>query len=216
MNQASTIRTMPSATNLRTGILQDYQRLFNLVSIAGIKTGSANWETLEVAALAIRNSPGSIVNGCLFDIPTSELDSYFEREHRYKRLSVMAYDPSCQCDISCWTVVENSDEDYKNSMDKEEFDRRIRQYYDGQLWGRSDILPMRDYAAMSVIAAYRLGAEEWLRNILEETILSSGNCTLLEHIMGNRERFESIFDSCPLKELYPDLLLPKVLAGDSS
>lgn len=50
--------------------------------------GAADLLTLEMAAVTIRkevkeNKGDCIVRGCVFDIPSSELSSYFEREHRY-------------------------------------------------------------------------------------------------------------------------------------
>ena len=54
--------------------------------------GTADLSTLEMSAVTIRKvmkddlwSPhvNHIVRGCIFDIPTTELASYLEREHRY-------------------------------------------------------------------------------------------------------------------------------------
>jgi hypothetical protein len=50
--------------------------------------GTADSSTLEMAALSIRKveaSSGhkSLIRGCIFDIPSNELEPYLEREHRY-------------------------------------------------------------------------------------------------------------------------------------
>ena len=97
MNIQSKLRTMPSATQFRPATLPDYQRVFSLVSISSIRNGLANFETNEIAALAIcpiiRSTPSDsasskhCVHGILFDIPEDELEAYFDREHRYKLMS---------------------------------------------------------------------------------------------------------------------------------
>ena len=147
MSYESVLSTMPSATNFRPATLYGYERIFNLVSIGGIKTGKANWETMEVAALALRKSASkcsslrsekSYVHGCIFDIPIDELLPYFEREHRYLPVEVTVvcynyYDKEASVNndnflsldritgndtylTTCWTVIEQTDEDYLSSM----------------------------------------------------------------------------------------------------
>ena len=210
MNAASTFSTLPSATNFRAGVLSDYTRTFNLVSISGIRSGSANFETNELAALAIRHKEGSTVKGCVFDIPQDELEAYFEREHRYKRLEVLVTDPSLGTDFKCWTVVEHSDTEYASSMPPDEFDARIRKYYDGQLWGRRDIFPMRDYLELAVSAAYFLGGEEWLRNILEDTVLADEETCLLQYIADYRDRFDTLLKTVPIEDLYTKMPISRL------
>ena len=205
MSVTSSLRTMPSATCFRPAILHDYERIFNLVSVSGIRTGMANWETMEVSALAIRPCIGSLVHGCVFEIPENELASYFDREHRYlaKRVCVTIDDNLGQLDgnsiaspqcvsKSCWTVIEQTDETYRASMDEAEWHDRVGQYYEGVLWGRDGILPMREYLRMCLHAALELGGRPWLHNVLDEARLADGSTTIREYIQQHSERFEDL------------------------
>lgn len=58
--------------------------------------GTANLSTLEMAAVTIRQEEAAglacTIRGCAFDIPQTELASYFEREHRYRPIEVLITD----------------------------------------------------------------------------------------------------------------------------
>ena len=204
MSVTSSLRTMPSATCFRPAILYDYERIFNLVSVSGIRTGLANWNTMEVSALAIRPCIGSLVRGVCFEIPENELASYFDREHRYlaKRVCVSIDDNLEQLDgssmspqfvsKSCWTVIEQTDETYRASMDATEWHERVGQYYDGVLWGRDGVLPMREYLRMCLNAAWELGGRLWLHNMLDEARLGDGSTTIRDYVLQHSERFEDL------------------------
>ena len=116
MDIRSAQATMPSARNFRPAVLSNYQRVFSLVSIAGIRSGSSRRDTLEMAALAIRPRAGACVKGVAFDIPDGEFDAYKEREHRYHAVQVMADEFPLAVDgssrVACWTVVEQTDDAY--------------------------------------------------------------------------------------------------------
>jgi cation transport regulator ChaC len=144
MSLASVQKTMPSARNHRYGILQGYQRVFSLVSVGGIKAGSVDWSTMEVAALAIRptsvpSSPSPAaaytttahVHGCIFEIPMLEMPAFLEREHRYKLAQLPVIDmqnmqnpaaitataaTSATNTTVCYVVVAQSNEEYYNTL----------------------------------------------------------------------------------------------------
>ena len=51
--------------------------------------------TSEMAAVSIRKTCGAhknFIRGCIFDIPTNELEPYLEREHRYIPFQVQVID----------------------------------------------------------------------------------------------------------------------------
>lgn len=95
MSEVSARRTFPLLRNFRPGLIRGCVRVFNIVSISAISRGFANTATNEVAAVACRrlcDSQHDHANGdsgrdrllpvSLFEICWSEMDSYFEREHR--------------------------------------------------------------------------------------------------------------------------------------
>ena len=200
MDPSSALRTMPSAINFQPAVLYGYQRIYNLVSISGIRSGLSNLDTREMAALSIRKScdENDRVMGCVFEIPQSDLAAYFDREHRYKPMEVSisilstAADGTCSSSSSSyssvWTVIQQSDEEYQRSMSSEEFRERVLQYYDGQLWGRSDIFPMRSYSNDVIAAAYKLGGSTWVENLLLCTRLADEERTLIDYYIMFRDR----------------------------
>eukprot|EP01041_Mallomonas_annulata_P004310 gene4310-8570_t len=194
MDYTSVKSTLPSASNFRKGKLLNFTRFYSLVSVSGIINGFANWETMEVAALAVKPSPGGVVLGCLFDIPETELIPYLEREHRYKPIQICV-EVDTASNSNAWTVIEQSDEEYKNTMTQDQYNQRVGRYYDGQLWGRRDILPLRNYMLTVITAAKFLGGDEYLDNMLDETYLAD-ECTSLRQYLErfperNRCRYQS-------------------------
>lgn len=225
MNISSARSTMPCANNFRKGILNNYVRVYSLVSIGGIRKGQANLRTKEVAALAIRPDSGmdgdgpKKVFGILFDIPTQQLLPYLEREHRYRpvEVEVESIDEEFLDEnisslvqeasrgkrmVTAWTVVEQTDEEYFSSLPGglEEWNYRISKYYTGlpsdndnvsspifgnalaRLWGRNDIFPMPGYLVLTLEAAYSLGKDVWLNNMLDYTYLADNSTTVREYL----------------------------------
>lgn len=198
MNQYSASVTMPSACNFRAAVLHDYARVFSLVSLSGIRTGKVNLDTKEVAALAIRPVADSCVKGCLFDVPEAQLEEYMMREHRYKAIKISANildttSNTYSTTTDAWTVVEQTDDDYLKKLGGlDEWHRVVGQYYDGSLWERKDILPMRHYLIMCLKATYDLGGEIWLRNFLDEGYLADGSTTIRTYLLSNQDIYSEI------------------------
>ncbi len=203
MTYSSVLRTMPNAVRHRGGSITGYSRAFSLVSISGIRSGAADFDTMEVAALAVRpcSDPEAVVRGVLFDIPEDEFAAFVEREHRYRVVKLPVVD-AADTDTKdsngmgeAWVVVEQSDEQYKATMGEKEYEQRVGRYYKGQLWGRSDIKPMREYLSNCIIAAdavdKELGSHDnsHLTNFLDATVLADGTTTIREYVMNNQERF---------------------------
>mmetsp|Transcript_16910 Transcript_16910/g.16261 ORF Transcript_16910/g.16261 Transcript_16910/m.16261 type:complete len:216 (+) Transcript_16910:60-707(+) len=189
LSYQSVLSTMPSATNFRGSTLNGYSRNFNLVSINGIKSGTADLLTMEMAALTIRKDASGFVKGCFFDIPDAELAPYLEREHRYIPIQVEALDEKSNQNVLSWTVIEQTNAEYKNSMSSTEWQERIGQYYKGELYGRTDILPMRDYLNNCLLFAYQLGGVPWLNNMLEGKLADGSS--IKQYVTTHFDRFYS-------------------------
>jgi cation transport regulator ChaC len=189
LSYQSVLSTMPSATNFRGATLNGYSRNFNLVSINGIRSGTADLLTMEMAALTIRKDASGFVKGCFFDIPDVELVPYLEREHRYIPIQVEAIDEKSNQNVLSWTVIEQTNDEYKNSMSADEWQVRIGQYYKGILYGRTDILPMRSYLNNCLLFSYHLGGVLWLKNMLE-CKLADGS-SIKQYVTTHFDRFNS-------------------------
>ena len=201
MTYSSVLKTMPSASNHRSAsTLAGFERIFNLVSISGIRNGQANHDTRELAALAMRRSKeedGALpeVRGVVFEIPESEFDDYCEREHRYNVKKIDVEDAFCNT-VSCWTVLERTDENYRASMSEIEYHERVGQYYDsGPLWGDTSVLPLRQYLINCIEAAAELDKElelyslPTLSNLLDGATLADGVTSIREYVQNNTDRF---------------------------
>ena len=217
MTYSSVLKTMPSAINHRSATIFGFKRIFNLVSISGIRNGYANFETMELAALALRQSEDSNalseVRGVVFEIPESEFSDYCEREHRYRIQEVNVQDAFGNM-VSCWTVLERTDGDYKASMSTEEYHDRVGQYYtNGPLWGDNSILPLRQYLINCVEAAAELDREmkqesmPTLSNLLDGTFLADEFTSIRDYIKNNHDRFkESVLNLAVSTPHYKDTL----------
>lgn len=195
MDKASAGRTM-HCYNFRPAILNAYQRSSRLVSISGIRSGKANMETLEIAAMSIDPCSSSSTYGCLFEISEEDLAPYIEREHRYTIKKVNVIDAENGSPCSAYTVVSRTDEDYLMSMEggEKEMEERVGQYYKGALWARDDIFPLRDYTNNVIKAAHRLGGDRWMLNVLDESFLSDRKTTLREYYQKYPDRLDDGFE----------------------
>jgi cation transport regulator ChaC len=207
MTYSSVLKTMPSATNHRRAVTlpppreadreawapYGFERAFTLVSISGIKSGSANFETMEVAALALRKAPstrpGSEVQGVVFEIPESEWEPYKEREHRYKFLEIDVKDEYGNR-LSSWTVFERTDEEYRATMPEKEYQERVLQYFQGRLWGDPSVKPLRQYLINCVQAAIDIEGEGTtsLANLWDQAYLADGT-SIRNYVLSEPARF---------------------------
>ena len=191
MEEPSVLRTCPSATHHRPGMLEGWRRVFSLVSISGTRNGAADHSTGEVAALAIKPAAGHRVNGVLFDIPLEELDAYKVREARYKFVKVRVTDAQSTVD-DVLVCVEQTDAEYRATMPNDVYEEHVGQFYQGQLWGRPDILPQRQYLVKCIEAATGMDGggtsgkgPVYTRNLLEGCVLTDGS-TVRDYILESR------------------------------
>jgi cation transport regulator ChaC len=209
MTYSSVLKTMPSAKNHRRAVtlppLREadgreawgFERAFTLVSISGIKSGSANFETMEVSALALRKAPstrpGSEVQGVVFEIPESEWEPYKEREHRYKFLEIDVKDEYGNR-LSSWTVFERTDEEYRATMPEKEYQERVLQYFQGRLWGDPSVKPLRQYLINCIQAAIDIEGEgegkdtSSLANLWDHAYLADGT-SIRNYVLSEPARF---------------------------
>mmetsp|Transcript_16741 Transcript_16741/g.15098 ORF Transcript_16741/g.15098 Transcript_16741/m.15098 type:complete len:226 (-) Transcript_16741:24-701(-) len=203
MSFKSTLSTMPSARNFRAGYLPNYIRIFNIVSVLAICKGVSNEETKEMSVLAIRptNNPNDKVYGCLFDIPSEELPAYLLREQRYKFKYITVTDLSTKENINCITVIENTDDEYRSTLSSAmEYDQKVGKYYQGQLWGRKDVLPVREYLIRCLLAAFELGDNQYVNNLLDQTLLADEKTLLRDYVLDNIVRFDEVLHLISNKE----------------
>ena len=191
MNKESTLKTLPSASNFAPAILQGYQRAFHLVSISGLRSGRANLDTKEMAALSIYPAgDDQFVYGCVFDIEEADLVDYFDREHRYKpmQVTVKLINASYK---EAYTVISQTDEEYINKVGNDYYQENITKYYSGRLWDRTDILPMTWYLELVLFAAIDIGHKEWLDSFLNDTLMADLQTTVRTYIYSD-DKFSNL------------------------
>jgi len=210
MDKTSCLRTMPHSTNFQPAVLFGYKRVFSLVSVWGLRTGIASEESKELAAVSIEPSPLHCVKGVVFDIPDENFPSYLDREHRYYCIDVnvslkqpstagveakenvaIAVAPSTVTVAAKTVVLYKTNEEYYDAKYKseEEWHERVGQYYQGALFSRRDILPMRRYLTDCLDAASALGGTEWVENFYDECFLSDGTTSIRSYLSAHPDRF---------------------------
>ena len=198
MSFSSALSTCPSVSDFAPAVLLGYRRRFSLVSISGLRTGGADLDTLEMAALGIEPShaqPYAQVNGCSFDIAEGDLASYLEREARYELVRV-TIDVNGSLHPSVVTVVPFATNeayitakfDPASGDPAQRWHERVGQYYTGSLFERTDILPMRGYLRDCLSSALALGGATWLDNFLDQCVCADGVTTMRQYIEKHPDR----------------------------
>ena len=185
---------MPSAEHHRLGVLRDYARVFSLVSLSNLKrrgaeSAAAALASRELAAVALRPHPGARTVGALFDVDANEISAYKIRERRYAFTTVQvdAFDASAGAGagrtrvVNALVCVESTDAAYRAKGTAAEDYAGCT--YAGELWGRSDVLPVPSYVELCVAAARELGGDAE-RSLLDDTLLADGHTTLRVHLAG--------------------------------
>eukprot|EP01087_Luapelamoeba_hula_P021678 TRINITY_DN7621_c0_g1_i1.p1 TRINITY_DN7621_c0_g1~~TRINITY_DN7621_c0_g1_i1.p1 ORF type:complete len:376 (+),score=77.64 TRINITY_DN7621_c0_g1_i1:137-1264(+) len=84
-----------------------------------------------------------------------------------------------------------NDEEYirqKCGGDGRDFRERVRPYYEGPVWGRSNILPVRHYLSVCLRAAAKIG-EDFVDNFLDYTFLSDHRTTMRQFLYETQPTF---------------------------
>ena len=184
MCEQSLISTCPSASGFRRGILIGFKRVFNLVSVGRIKNQLCDPQSLELAAVAVCKDPNFTVQGVLFDIGDDDVEAYKNREHRYQFLEVEIEEEDGESTLAL-VCVESDDETYKRKCGtSSEYEKRVYQYYHGQLWGRVDILPIRSYLSLIRMANIKLGGPNLHSHFIDNSFTASG-ISIRQYIINN-------------------------------
>ncbi|RHY05353.1 hypothetical protein DYB28_003483 [Aphanomyces astaci] len=79
--------------NFRLGRVHNYRRVFAHPASIFFQRGIAIKETLEMASLSAEVSPGTSFAVSAFDIPTSQLPDFYDREEEFSIEEVEFHDP---------------------------------------------------------------------------------------------------------------------------
>jgi hypothetical protein len=106
MSIKSVKKTMPNACNFRSGILQNYMRIFSNELSEGL-----------ILSMKKANNKQIFVRGVIFDIPRFEYNNFVNREKTYKirKINVIDYNNSYQ---QCYTCLEG-DKTFRSNIYKE-------------------------------------------------------------------------------------------------
>eukprot|EP00755_Sulcionema_specki_P032703 Sspe_Gene.99312::Locus_72798_Transcript_1_1_Confidence_1.000_Length_701::g.99312::m.99312 len=180
MKEASARTSFPNLVHFRRGRVKGYERIFNIVSVTGIRKGTVNPESSEIAALASRKAEKSeedmLVS--LFEVPSNEMPAFYEREQRYIIEKVPCVDDTGK-ECEALMCLQNTDEQYfaENCKgDKDLFHERVGQYFTGRIWrypGDPIVFPIPAYLALCREGAAELG-EDCHVNFLRTTFLLDG------------------------------------------
>ena len=193
MDVASARATMPTARKFRPAVLPKYTRVFTLVSLKRIMNNVADFDTMELTSAAVRPHESDWVCGVSFEIPAEEFPAYMAREARYKSMEVdiRLLGEKQKETFKAWTVIEQTEEEYAASLGDSPtaYYDTVTKFYDGKLWGRDDVYPIRHYLLDCLAAAFNFGGRKFLDNFLDSTRCGDGKTTIREYIVKHPERF---------------------------
>jgi hypothetical protein len=172
MDEGSARDTTPCLVNWRLGHVDDFCRVFDLVSIINVRRGLASGKHL--ATCTARRKPGSRLRVCIYDVPSTSYPGLLARERRLREETVDFRTDTG--DVGSGQIFSQySDEEYRAERvtTAEQWHEEVGQYYAGALIYRDDLLPVPSYLQKCTKAFAALGKES-LSNFLDCSFLGDG------------------------------------------
>ncbi|ETV95768.1 hypothetical protein, variant 2 [Aphanomyces invadans] len=132
--------------NFRFGRVHNYRRVFAHPASIFFQRGIANYDTQEFASLSAEPSIGSSFTVSAFEIPTSQLPDFYDREEEFSIESISFHDTKGGAVSTGLMCCRWSDAAYIATRGQDTFDRRYKAYGLDTIWGynaSSGILPCR-------------------------------------------------------------------------
>ncbi|ETV74957.1 hypothetical protein, variant [Aphanomyces astaci] len=146
--------------NFRLGRVHNYRRVFAHPASIFFQRGIAIKETLEMASLSAEVSPGTSFAVSAFDIPTSQLPDFYDREDEFSIEEVEFHEAKYGRVSKGLMCCRWNDADYIAKRGQSTFDKLYRTYGLDTIWGydaSSGILPCRVYLRHCILAVQKLG-----------------------------------------------------------
>ncbi|ETV95766.1 hypothetical protein H310_10831 [Aphanomyces invadans] len=146
--------------NFRFGRVHNYRRVFAHPASIFFQRGIANYDTQEFASLSAEPSIGSSFTVSAFEIPTSQLPDFYDREEEFSIESISFHDTKGGAVSTGLMCCRWSDAAYIATRGQDTFDRRYKAYGLDTIWGynaSSGILPCRVYLRHCILAVQKLG-----------------------------------------------------------
>ncbi|KAK8965794.1 hypothetical protein KSP40_PGU022416 [Platanthera guangdongensis] len=184
LSERSARSTFPNLKNFCVAFLRGFRRVFAHVAPIFYERGIAKEETKEISSLSVEPYDGESLLVTVFEITSSEISSFIERENEFRFLAVIpeALDGTAFTN-SAVVCSRYSDEEYFQIRCKGNEDicfQKYGRYNIHKIW-RDDILPCRVYLRHCVLAAKNLGGEAY-DNFLDHTFLGDRRTTIREYL----------------------------------
>ena len=193
--------TFPTLENFRICRLYGFRRVFAHLAPIFFERGIAKTETGEVASLSVEEADdSSSILVTQFEIPSSMISSFVEREHEFRFVSVVPEPINLRSGETfekrhAVVCCRYSDEEYRElrCADDNEYYQRYGRFGIDKIW-RDDVLPCRVYLRHCVLAARNLQSlydevdDECLdtcEDFLKTTFLADRKTTIEEHLANN-------------------------------
>jgi hypothetical protein len=122
LTEKSARSTFPNLQNFRVGVLRDLRRVFIHATPVFFDRGIANLDTKEISSVCVEPCKGESIIVTVFEIFTSEVPAFVEREHEFRFLAVTPLHkdghPYSQQAVVC---SKYSDEEYRRIRCKGKF-----------------------------------------------------------------------------------------------
>lgn len=195
LSEKSARITMPSLRNFRKARLNGWRRVFAHAAPIFFERGIARLETKEYSSLSVEPCEGASILVSTFQIPSSELDAYYQREHEFRFVWVP---PSSYEFVDDAKNVKNyegdektqglicarfSDEEYLRERcggSKEKLFQNYGKHGITKIWD-DDILPCRPYLRFCVLASQQFG-EDVYNSFLDATFLGDRKTTIRAYL----------------------------------
>jgi len=184
LSEKSALYTFPNLRNFRVAVLRDFRRVFAHVAPVFLDRGIANVKTKELSSLSVEPCEGESILVTVFEVSVNEVSAFIAREHEFRFLAVTPEGkdghPFPQQAVVC---ARYSDEEYRRIRcqgSDEEYYRHYGRHNIEQIW-RDDIYPCRVYLRHCVLAAKKLGLDEY-NSFLDHTYLGDRTTTIRQYL----------------------------------
>ncbi len=181
LNGHSVKHSFPGSSGFRAARVNGFVRIFNKVGVVFLEQGMADVAAGKMASCSTERHRDHHLLVSLFEISSGELAIFFEREHRFRFITVEAItrDGRTQQGIMC---TRYDDPSYRSQRcgNEDEYQRRVGQFYQGQLW-RDDLLPCTPYLRYCLEAAGSMGPEVY-ENFLDHSLLGDRQTSIRHYL----------------------------------
>ncbi|GAB5353508.1 hypothetical protein AAMO2058_000042000 [Amorphochlora amoebiformis] len=179
--------SFPSLTNFRLGKLRGWKRVFSHPAAIFFERKIARLNTMEIASLSIEPCKDSEFYVSLFEIPSSEIPAFYDREEEFQIQPLPVRELLTGNTVTALACTRGSDRLFIERWGEERFNKKYREIGIDTIWNvKGPIYPCRVYLRHCVLAVQKQG-KDVLDDFLDNTFLYDRKTTVRQHLASGSD-----------------------------